>query len=190
MHFSDENVIKQAVFYLNFSVLGYYIAQSSEYFRRANLWLIAIVSLVILDLVTIFRKDVGILNIQANKFPPNFMYFLFSCNWASIFIFLSFRVSVFAKKIERCGYWFWLKSFISSRYSISFWQGVGYTVAMNAGKMQSIRNLAVWVLALALSRRLGLLAAPAERVRIRFLILIVRSFAFCNSFARRCQTFV
>jgi fucose 4-O-acetylase-like acetyltransferase len=163
-----ENLIKQSAFYLIFSLFGYYLAHSKEYFRRVNFLTIAFVSLALLVSMAIAGHDIHMLDMQVNKFPPNALFFLFSCLWISLFLFIVFNKPRVVAWFEKLGDAVWLKPFITSGYSIYLWQGAGYTIATLAGKQLGIPILAVWLLALVISVALGLLASPAERVKICF----------------------
>jgi peptidoglycan/LPS O-acetylase OafA/YrhL len=166
VHFPGEDIIKQAVFYLAFSLLGYYMARTGEYFRKANYGLVASSAVVLLSLIVLVNGDFHSMNMQVNKFPPNHKFFLFACLWVSLFLFVSSRVPWFVEKFKRYGEGIWLRPFITAGYSIYLWQGVGYTVAGEVGRMIHLPILAVWLLALGLSVGLGLLAAPVERIKL------------------------
>ena len=163
-HFPGHDIIKQAVFYLIFSLLGYYMARANEYFSRASVGHVAIVAAILLMVFTVAEGNVHVLNMQVNKFPPNGIFFLFSCLWVSLF--LSVKVPWFLEIFKKHGDGIWLRPFITAGYSIYLWQGIGYTVAIQVGKAAHMPILAVWLLALGISVGLGLLAAPAERVRL------------------------
>lgn len=165
-HFPGHNIIKQVVFYLVFSLLGYYLARDNTYFSRASVGHVAIVAGVLLMVIAIVKGDFRVLNMQGNKFPPNGIFFLFSCLWVSLFLFLSVKVPCFLEAFKKLGDGIWLRPFITAGYSIYLWQGVGYTAAIHIGRAAHIPILAVWLLALGISIGLGLLAAPAERVRL------------------------
>jgi peptidoglycan/LPS O-acetylase OafA/YrhL len=164
--FPGENTIKQAAFYLVFSLLGYYMARSGEYFRGANFSRIAIVAVIALASIAMFGGGRP-MNMQDNKFPPNYIFFLFSCLWVSLFLLILYKFPSVVAKVEKYADRRWLSPFITSGYSIYLWQGVGYTAAAQAGAILHLPILAVWPLALVLSVGFGLLAAPAERVRLR-----------------------
>jgi peptidoglycan/LPS O-acetylase OafA/YrhL len=165
-HFPGHDIIKQAVFYLVFSLLGYYMARANQYFSRANFGHVAIVAAILLMVFAVAEGNFRVLNMQLNKFPPNGIFFLFSCLWVSLFLFLSVKVPLFLETFEKLGDGMWLRPFITAGYSIYLWQGIGYTVAIQVGKAAHIPILAVWLLALGISVGLGLLAAPAERVKL------------------------
>jgi len=61
----------------------------------------------------------------------------------------------------------WLKPFIKSGYSIYLWQGLGYTIASLIGRPNHWNVFVIWVVAIALTVALGMLASPLERLRIR-----------------------
>jgi Acyltransferase family len=164
--FPAESTLKQAAFYLVFSLLGYYMARSGEYFRGANFSRIAIVAVIALVSIAVFGGG-RLMNMQDNKFPPNYIFFLFSCLWVSLFLFILYKFPRVVAKVEKYADRRWLSPFITSGYSIYLWQGVGYTVAAQAGVIWNLPLYVVWPLALLLSVGFGLLVAPAERVRLR-----------------------
>jgi peptidoglycan/LPS O-acetylase OafA/YrhL len=167
VHFPGEDITKQVIFYLAFALFGYYIAHSGENFRSYNFGRITIISAVLLGLIVVKEGDFSAMNMQTNKFPPNYIFFLFSCLWVSLFLVISNRAPEAINKLESYGDRRWLRPFVTSGYSIYLWQGIGYTAAFKAGKMIDLPVLAVWLLALGLSVGLGLLAAPLERIRFR-----------------------
>lgn len=165
IHFFGESIIKQSIFYLIFSLLGYYMAHDKDYFRRINFFHTSIFTGSLLLFITIVKGDFHVMNMQTNKFPPNHIFFLFSCLWISLFLFIMYRFPKFTEKFEKYHDSFWLKPFITSGYSIYLWQGLGYTVAIQAGKSFNLPMLYVWVLAGSLSITLGMVTAPFERIR-------------------------
>lgn len=167
-HFPEEDIIKKSFFYLIFTLLGYYIAKSSNsLFKRTDLYLIAATSLILLVAIALLKQDIDILDMQINKFPPNHIFFIFSCFWVSIFLILFFSFKDITARLEEYGIVVCLKPFISCGYSIYLWQGIGYTIAFYAGKVLNIPVLLIWLLAFIVSVALGVLASPAERVKIR-----------------------
>ncbi|MFZ2029842.1 MAG: acyltransferase family protein [Vitreimonas sp.] len=102
---------------------------------------------------------------QANKFPPNAMFFLFSCAWAAAWL-IAARV-LDAKWIDNLAQAAWLKPFIRSGYSIYLWQGLGYTIASLVGTPNHWNAFVIWIVAIALTVALGMLASPLERLRVR-----------------------
>jgi uncharacterized membrane protein len=142
------------------------MARANEYFSHANFGHVAIVVAILLMVIAVAEGNFRVLNMHVNKFPPNGIFFLFSCLWVSLFLFLSVKVSWFLVTFKKLGDGIWLRPFITAGYSIYLWQGIGYTVAIQVGKAAHIPILAVWLLALGISVGLGLLAAPAERVRL------------------------
>lgn len=168
LHFPQDDLFKKSFFYLVFTLLGYYVAKSNnKLFGQLDLWLIAILSLVLLASVSSLKHSTDVLNMQVNKFPPNYLFFIFSCFWVSVFLILSPRLRDTAIKFRKHKISVWLKPFISCGYSIYLWQGVGYTIAFLAGVFFPIPVLGLWVLATALSVVLGVIASPAERIRIK-----------------------
>ncbi len=171
-HFPGQEIIKQAVFYLVFSLLGYYMARANEYFSRVNFGQVAIVAAILLMMIVIAEGNFRALNMHVNKFPPNGIFFLFSCLWVSLFLILWVKVPWFLETFKKLGDGIWLRPFITAGYSIYLWQGIGYTVAIQVGMAAHLPKLAMWLLALGISVGLGLLAAPAERVRLNLKVPI------------------
>jgi hypothetical protein len=102
---------------------------------------------------------------QANKFPPNAMFFLFSCAWAAAWLIAARLLD--AKWVEGLAQQPWLKPFIKSGYSIYLWQGLGYTIASLIGRPNHWNVFVIWLAAIALTMALGVIASPLERLRIR-----------------------
>ena len=165
LHFSGDRLIKETIFYLLFAVLGYYLARSRDYFQRINFGVIALFSAAMLALIILFSNDPNAANMQANKFPPTHIFFLFSCFWISLFLFIGSRTTAWVQGLDRLGRTFWLKPFVHYGYSIYLWQGIGYTVAVIIGQMINLPTLLVWLLAIGLSVVLGMIAGPAEKIR-------------------------
>ncbi|WP_373541474.1 acyltransferase family protein [Chamaesiphon sp.] len=164
-NFFSKSVIIQSMFYLIFSLLGYYMARNKNYFKSTNFFNVSIFLGFFLVFVVIIKGDLHAMNMQANKFPPNHIFFLFSCFWISIFLSIIYRFSKFAEKLEEYYDSLFLKPFITSGYSIYLWQGLGYTIAVWAGKSFDLPMFYVWVLAVSLSIVFGTFMAPFEKIR-------------------------
>lgn len=168
IQFTGSDFAKKILFYLLFALFGYYLARSADYFSRARFGLIALASLLLMvGLVALNDWNLKVMDMQVNKFPPNHIFFIFSCFWISLFLFLGYRSTGILKKMESCIDQFWLSPFVKAGYSIYLWQGIGYTLAVEAGKALDINKIVVWFAAVLLSVILGGLAAPMERIRLR-----------------------
>ena len=168
VHFAREGLVKEFIFYLMFALLGYYLATRKEYFRRSNIRAVSIfaaTSLTCIVIVAIVQRDIDIVNMQLNKFPPNYIFFLFTVLWISFFLGVLFKNQGFVARLEHVGESAWLRPFVSYGYSIYLWQGAAYTAAFYVGTRMGLPSLAIGVLAVALSVGLGRLASPVEKVR-------------------------
>lgn len=171
LHFWYEGTLKGTIFYLLFALFGYYLGQSRSYWKKVQFSTIAMIAGVALISIAFLRGDVRVLDMQANKFPPNYLFFLFSCFWMALFGVVTFSIPTMIGRLEKYHDLVWLRPFISSGYSIYMWQGVGYTMADLFGKWLDAPNVLVWILALGLSVGCGLLASPAERIRMNWQVL-------------------
>lgn len=105
------------------------------------------------------------LNMQANKFPPNFIFFMFCAAWvAFLLILISFLPDSLPEKLSRQ---LWLRPFIANGYSIYIWQGAGYSLAAYLGGTYQYPVGAVWGGALVLTIVFGMIASPLEKLRVR-----------------------
>ncbi len=168
IHFPGEQLIKETVYYLLFALLGYYLACSREYFDRIDFGAIAGLAAVVLAAIAFLSSDPRTMDMQVNKFPPNHLFFIFSCFWMALWLYITSKTPGWTQSFDRLARSGWMKLFIRSGYSIYLWQGVGYTVALIIGRRTNWSSLAVWLLAVGLSVGLGLIASPAERIRWRW----------------------
>jgi fucose 4-O-acetylase-like acetyltransferase len=169
IHFEGVFFFKTAGFYFIFSMLGYYIAYCPEYFKRINYTVIAVISSILLASIVVVDGNFNQMNMQVNKFPPNHIFFLFTCIWMSLILFILFKSPKVVRKLKQLDQYndsFWLKPFVKSGYSIYLYQGLAYTIAIYLGKTYHLHLLIVWVVAFFLSVLMGLIAAPLESVRL------------------------
>jgi peptidoglycan/LPS O-acetylase OafA/YrhL len=104
------------------------------------------------------------LDMQHNKFPPNAIFFLFSCVWtAALLIGARLVTSTQSEALARSPL---VRPFMSAGYSIYLWQGVGYSLAAHFGGELGLNIYVIWIVAIALTIALGLLFAPLERIRL------------------------
>jgi fucose 4-O-acetylase-like acetyltransferase len=167
--FPGSALVKSVFFYLLWAMFGYHIATPGINAYKADYVKIAIISVLGLTFIFILNPDTRILIMQHNKFPPNHLFFLFSCIWISVFLILAV---IFQNKSQDLSSYlakqWWLKPFIAGGYSIYLWQGIGYTIAVRLGGYFSLPIVITWLAALLWSVLLGMLASPIERIRIKF----------------------
>jgi peptidoglycan/LPS O-acetylase OafA/YrhL len=101
---------------------------------------------------------------QENKFPPNALFFLFSCAWVSALMLMARTLGEgMAVRLFRAP---WLQPFMKWGYSFYLWQGLGYAVAHRMSKLLGWPAVLIWLAGLVLTLGFGLLAAPLERLRL------------------------
>ncbi|MEM7113362.1 MAG: acyltransferase family protein [Chloroflexota bacterium] len=150
-----------AVFYLFWFYVGYKLANGLVLKRQTYL-ILAVGGTAVL-LLAGFLLPVT-LDMQANKFPPNSLFLLFSVVWVALF-FLFFTY-INPRKFDFLASSHWFKPFITSGYSIYLWQGVGYTAAVRLIAGQGVSIYLTWILAILLTAVLGILFSPLERIRL------------------------
>jgi surface polysaccharide O-acyltransferase-like enzyme len=150
-------------FYLIFTVYGYYFKKNSIN-KHALIFTAAILCLVIIYFT---EHDKNTFNMQKNKFPPNYIFLLYSfaCLSASIFFGKMTRLST--NLLEWLGNRVYIKPFINSGYEIYLWQGLGYSIAIKLGKTYLYPKYVIWVLAIISSIFFGVLAALIEKRIVR-----------------------
>lgn len=166
--FPQSGLLKSVSFYLLWAVFGYYIADFGIKVYKTEYLIISIISIAALLIIFSLSSDARILNMQNNKFPPNSIFFIYSCLWVSIFLILAIVFQNKSQDLSNLATQWWLKPFIFAGYSIYLWQGLGYTIAIRFGNHFSLPIVVTWLTGLLLTVALGLLASPIERIRIRF----------------------
>lgn len=166
--FPERFLLKSVFFYLLWAVFGYQIATLGIRAYKTEYLKIAIISIASLLIIFSLDSDARILNMQNNKFPPNAIFFIFSCLWASIFLTLAIVFQNKAQDFSNLATQWWLKPFISAGYSIYLWQGLGYSIAIRFGNHFGLPIGLTWLTGLLVTVALGMLASPIERIRIRF----------------------
>jgi hypothetical protein len=166
--FPEAKLLKSVCFYLLWAVFGYHLPNLGINAYQTDYLKIAIISIVALLLIVGLNADTRILIMQHNKFPPNSIFFLFSCLWIAIFLTLAIVFQNKSQQVfsELATQW-WLKPFIVGGYSIYLWQGVGYSIAVWLGKYFNLPLVVIWLTAMLLSVALGMLASPIERIKVR-----------------------
>ncbi len=163
LHIPNVQVLRTVVFYTLWALFGFALAKAPQHFRAPALIIVFTLALAALIAWLLLDPAHTTLNMQRNKFPPNALFFLFSCVWVSFFLCLAqwARLADWANAAKLP----LLRPFVSAGYSIYLWQGIGYTIAVLAGQRLGWPVLAVWPLAVAISVILGSLAAPLEQLR-------------------------
>jgi peptidoglycan/LPS O-acetylase OafA/YrhL len=150
-------------FYALWAVFGFGLAAAPKRHRARSFVLPLILALAAMIALRLWLPG-ATLNMQTNKFPPNLMFYAFSCAWMAVLLCLALCVS--DNVVERLAASPLLKPFIASGYSIYLWQGLGYSAAAYLLRPLGISPWLIWPLAVALTVLLGLIAAPLERLRI------------------------
>jgi peptidoglycan/LPS O-acetylase OafA/YrhL len=104
------------------------------------------------------------LDMQQNKFPPNALFFLFSCAWMALLLIAARFVT--PAQSAALGLSPLVRPFMSAGYSIYLWQGVGYSLAAYFGGELGLNVYVIWIAAIALTIALGMVFAPLERIRL------------------------
>lgn len=167
VEFWRHDTLKQTLFYLLFAILGYSIIKSKCYFQSLNYPKISIFLGLALATIFLITGNIHTMNMQGNKFPPNHVFFLFSCLWTAIFFHLAFKKKNVINSISKLLDYGFMKPFLKYGYSIYLWQGLGYTLAIEVGKYMNFDLLIVWLLSLLLTIALGLVFGPVEIIKTR-----------------------
>ena len=151
-----------AIFYLFWAYLGY-ILTSHLKIKRIQCIVLSLLGIFVLVLSEFFLPVT--LNMQSNKFPPNWLFFVFSSIWLSLFLLVFSGIN--HRKIEFLASSTCFKPFIANGYSIYLWQGMGYTAANVIGSKINLSIFFVWLLATVITVLLGIIFGPLERIRLR-----------------------
>jgi hypothetical protein len=165
VRFSGGYFLKFVVWYSIWAIFGYHAAKPEVKLGYRDYLPVFLIACSILLASRLFNPEPFSLNMQNNKFPPNFAYFIFTCAWVSLLLMLIPLLDT--RWIEKLSTAIWFRPFIVNGYSIFLWQGVGYTVGSYLGEILGLRIIVVWCIAVILSTIFGILAGPIERLRIR-----------------------
>ena len=128
-------------------------------------WGAAILLLCISALSLNWYFNLGTMDMQSNKFPPNATFFLFSVAWMLVIMFAAPSVSdALVARLSKSRI---LQPFIKSGYSLYLWQGLGYTIAGYLGAKFALPSVGIWAIAVIATVGMGMLAAPMESFRLR-----------------------
>ncbi|MBS0386576.1 MAG: acyltransferase [Proteobacteria bacterium] len=155
---------RESVTYLLWALFGFGLGAGTARFATRDYGVVLVAALAAMAAaLTLYPTHVTAV-MQSNKFPPNAMFFLFSCAWVAAWLIAARMID--AKRIEALAEAAWVKPFIRSGYSIYLWQGLGYTIASLVGRPNHWNVFAIWALAIALTVVLGVIASPLERLRL------------------------
>lgn len=150
-------------FYALWALFGFSLAAAPGRDSARDFALVLALALVAMAAIYLWLPGAS-LNMQTNKFPPNLMFYAFSCAWMALLLMGAGALSDdFVRKLAASAL---LKPFMASGYSIYLWQGIGYSAAVYVGRAQHWSPWLIWPIAIALTVILGLIASPIERLRL------------------------
>lgn len=165
IHIQGIGLLPYVVSYGLWAVFGYHLAKVKLAAKRVEFVLALVVALLALLAFQLYLPAGYSLNMQANKFPPNFIFFMFCAAWvAFLLLLMSFLPDSLSEKLSRQ---VWLRPFISNGYSMYIWQGAAYSLAAYLGGTYQYPAGAVWGGALILTLIFGTIASPLEKLRVR-----------------------
>lgn len=153
---------RNVVTYGMWSAIGYAAASDRDFLSPGRAARLCAASVALL--LSAWVMGIATLDMQANKFPPNFTFFLFGM--ACLSGLLAACAFVSDKSAERLAASRLLRPFISKGYSLYLWQGLAYTAAAYLGARLGLPVFLVWLLAVVSAVALGSLAGPVESVRL------------------------
>ncbi|MEZ5958300.1 MAG: acyltransferase [Hyphomonadaceae bacterium] len=160
----DDQLIKNTVFYAFWAAFGFLLAARPKHWNLGDYALVLVLAVGGMIAAATLQPASVTLDMQHNKFPPNAVFFLFSCAWmATLLIGARLTRETQRQALARSSL---VKPFMSAGYSIYLWQGVGYSLAAYFGGQLGANVFVIWIVAIALTIALGLLFAPLERIRL------------------------
>lgn len=159
-----NSLVKNTAFYAFWAMFGFLLAAMPRRWSVADYAIVLALSLAGLVAAAVLLPAQVTLDMQHNKFPPNGIFWLFSCAWMAVFLIAARLLK--REQIDALGRSPLLKPFMSAGYSIYLWQGIGYSLAAYAGGEIGASKYLIWLAAIVLTVALGLLFAPLERIRL------------------------
>lgn len=151
------------VFYALWAVFGFALAAAPKRAAPTALLIVLVLCIAAMATAYIIWPERFSISMQANKFPPNALFFVFCSAWIALILLIAPRVpKPMVEGLARAG---WFKPFMSAGYSIYLWQGLGYAAAAYVGAQFAWNGWMVLPLAVAITVALGIFAAPLERMR-------------------------
>ena len=169
INYLNTNTFLSVIFYLIWALFGYHLAHTKFKYTKQDYLKVISLCLLLLIIVLVKRSDINTLDMQLNKFPPNYIFFLFYCIWVSIFLIVATYLKEKNINLSSLHSKLWLKPFINHGYSIYLWQGIGCTLAVYLGEKFNFPIMLVWLIAIFITVLTGILAAPAEKIKIKFM---------------------
>jgi peptidoglycan/LPS O-acetylase OafA/YrhL len=160
----DDQLIKNTVFYAFWASFGFMLAATPKRWSLGDYTLVLGLTVGGMIAAAALQPASVTLDMQHNKFPPNALFFLFSCAWMAVLL-IGARLTRETQRdaLARSPL---VKPFMSAGYSIYLWQGVGYSLAAYFGGQLGANVYVIWIAAIALTIALGLLFSPLERIRL------------------------
>lgn len=163
----NTSIVLSTFFYLIWALFGYHLAYTKFKYSKEDYLKVIALCLLLLIIVLVKRSDMSTLNMALNKFPPNYIFFLFGCLWVATFLMVGIFFKDKSINLGSLHNKIWLKPFIKYGYSIYLWQGLGYTLATYLGKKFDLSMMLVWIVAIIVTLFAGVLAGPAEKIKIK-----------------------
>jgi len=163
--FPQNEMVQEAVSYGLWAIFGVLIAAEPQRYKTWEYALTAVLAAGAIGVAAIMFPGRVSLDMQANKFPPDAIFFLFCCVWMMLWL-MAFR-ALGRSLTQKLAALPALKPFISAGYSIYLWQGLGYSVAALVLRPLGWSNFLIWAVAIALTIVLGLALSGVERIRVR-----------------------
>ena len=160
----DDQLIKNVVFYAFWASFGFMLAAMPKRWSIADYALVLVLAFAGMFGAAMLQPASVTLDMQHNKFPPNGMFFLFSCVWTAVLLIGARFVT--SAQSEAAARSIFVRPFMNAGYSIYLWQGVGYSLAAYFGGELGLNIYVIWIAAIALTIALGLMFAPLERIRL------------------------
>lgn len=159
-----DELIKNGVFYSFWATFGFMLAAMPKRWSLGDYALVLVLSVAGMIGAAMLQPASVTLDMQHNKFPPNAIFFLFSCAWMAVLL-IGARLTRETQR-EALARSPLVRPFMSAGYSIYLWQGVGYSLAAYFGGELGLNIYVIWIAAIALTIALGLMFAPLERIRL------------------------
>jgi peptidoglycan/LPS O-acetylase OafA/YrhL len=160
----DDQIVKHTIFYALWALFGFMLAAAPRRWSVGDYAIALALALAAMAGALALLPGQVSLDMQANKFPPNTMFFLFSSVWMMALLIAARGIS--EARLQALARSSLLKPFTTAGYSIYLWQGIGYSLAAYAGSELGAGKYVIWIAAVVLTIALGLLFAPLERVRL------------------------
>lgn len=150
------------VFYALWALFGFGLAAAPGRYKARSFVLALALALAAMAALSLSISG-ATLDMQTNKFPPNLLFYAFSCAWMAALLIMAMGMS--GPVLQRLAASPLLKPFITSGYSIYLWQGLGYSAAAYVLRPLDVSPWLIWPVAVVLTVTLGLVASPLERLR-------------------------